>query len=395
MCCLIANVSINIIKAKQRLTKKMDKFNLKFNTFGSYIRYLRIKNKIGQRELAKIIGVAPSYLNDIEKNKRSAPRMNLINKLSTKLDANVDLLYDLAGNSKKTFAPDITDFIEKNPKIVSILRTIKDNKLSNNEIEILEKKITDSKTKVLIVAAGIGSRLKSYTKDLPKCMLDFGGKTLLERQLSAYRNCGIDNISVIRGYKKNKINLENINYFYNKDYENNNILNSIFYGEKVINGNIIISYSDILFEPEVVQRLLESEHDISIVVDIDWRGYYVDRKEHLIEEAENVIFNSNNEVVKIGKIATEKQEVHGEFIGMMKLTYRGAEIFKQNFHRLKKLYWNKPLQRAKTFQQAYLTDMIQELVDIGIKIHCVIIERGWKEIDTVEDYQKALKEFKQ
>ena len=41
--------------------------------------------------------------------------------------------------------------------------------------------------------------------------------------------------------------------------------------------------------------------------------------------------NSNNEVIKIGKIATEKQEVHGEFIGMMKLTHRGAEIFKQNF----------------------------------------------------------------
>ena len=107
------------------------------------------------------------------------------------------------------------------------------------------------------------------------------------------------------------------------------------------------------------------------------------------------IFNSNNEVIKIGKIATEKQEVHGEFIGMMKLSHRGAEIFKQNFHRVKKLYWNKPFQRAKTFQNAYLTDMIQELVDIGIKVHCVIIERGWKEIDTVEDYQKALEEFKQ
>ena len=95
-----------------------------------------------------------------------------------------------------------------------------------------------------------------------------------------------------------------------------------------------------------------------------------------------------------GKIVTEKQEVHGEFIGMMKLTHSGAEIFKQNFHRVKKLYWNKPFQRAKIFQQAYLTDMIQELVDIGIKVHCVIIERGWKEIDTVEDYQKALQEFK-
>jgi len=88
-----------------------------------------------------------------------------------------------------------------------------------------------------------------------------------------------------------------LNYFYNKDYESNNILNSIFYGEKVINGNIIIAYSDILFESNVVQRLLDSDHDISIVVDIDWRGYYVDREGHPIEEAEKVIFNSNNEVI--------------------------------------------------------------------------------------------------
>jgi phosphoenolpyruvate phosphomutase len=364
-------------------------------TFGSYIRRLRIKNDIGQRELAKKIGVAPSYLNDMEKNKRTAPRINLIKKLSVILKADLDLLNDLAGNSKKTIAPDIVDFIENNPKIVSLLRAVKNSKLNEGEIENIEKKINESKTKVLIVAAGLGSRLKDHTENLPKCMLDFGKKTLLERQLSAYRSCGIDNVSVIRGYKKNKINYKNLKYFDNKDYENNNVLNSIFYGEKIINGNVIIAYSDILFESSVVQRLLNSDHDISVVVDIDWQGYYVDRKEHPIAEAENVIFNSNNEVVKIGKIATEKEEVHGEFIGMIKLTHRGSEIFKQNFHRVKKLYLNKPFQRAKTFQKSYLTDMIQELVDIGIKVHCVIIERGWKEIDTVEDYQKALKEFKQ
>ena len=80
---------------------------------------------------------------------------------------------------------------------------------------------------------------------------------------------------------------------------------------------------------------------------------------------------------------------------MIKLTHKGTEIFKKNFHRVKKLYWSKPFQRAKTFQNAYLTDMIQELVDIGIKVHCVIIKKGWKEIDTVEDYQKSLKEFNQ
>ena len=70
-------------------------------TFGSYVRKLRIKNNIGQRELAKKIGVAPSYLNDIEKNKRTAPRTDLIKKLSIKLKADLSFLYDLAGNSKK------------------------------------------------------------------------------------------------------------------------------------------------------------------------------------------------------------------------------------------------------------------------------------------------------
>jgi L-glutamine-phosphate cytidylyltransferase len=363
-------------------------------TFGSYIRKIRIQNGIGQRELAKKISVAPSYLNDMEKDKRAAPKNELIKKLSNILKVDLKILYDLAGNSKKTIAPDIEELINSSPSLVSLLRAIKENKINNEEIKQIEKKMTKSEIKALIVAAGLGSRLKNHTENLPKCMLDFGGKTLLQRQLQAYNECGINDITVIRGYKKDKINYKNLNYITNSDYKDNNILNSIFYAERVINGNIIIAYSDILFDSTVVKRLSDSDHDISVVVDIDWRGYYVGRKEHPLSEAENVIFDSNNNVLKIGKIATQKEEVHGEFIGMIKLNNRGTEIFKKHFYRVKKLYWGKPFQRAKTFQKAYLTDMIQELVDNGVKVHCVIIERGWKEIDTVEDYKKALIEFK-
>ena len=112
-----------------------------------------------------------------------------------------------------------------------------------------------------------------------------------------------------------------------------------------------------------------------------------------VEEAEKVIFNANNEVVKIGKVITNKEDVYGEFIGMMKLSPRGSEIFKLHFIRAKQIFWGKPYQRAETFEKAYITDLIQDMVDMGVSIHCVIIERGWKEIDTVEDYQKALLEF--
>ena len=366
---------------------------VKKKNFGLFIRELRIKNGFGQRELASKIGVAASYLNDIEKEKRSAPKQIVIKKLSKLLKININTLNDLAGISKGNVAPDIGEYIENNPKIVSLIRSIKENNLDEEQIEKIESSLNKNNNKALIIAAGLGSRLKKHTENLPKCMLDFGGKTLLQRQLDSYKKNGIKDISLIRGYKKEKINYKGIKYFENTDYKNNNILNSIFYAEKAINGNIIISYSDILFNSSVVERTLNSNHDISVVVDIDWRGYYVGRKDHPISEAENVIFNSNNEVEKIGKINTGNEEVHGEFIGMIKLSDRGTEIFKEHFHRLKKIYWNKPFQRAKIFQKAYLTDFIQELVDIGIKVHCVIIESGWKEIDTVEDYKKALVGF--
>ena len=371
----------------------MKKNNFKL-TFGSFIREQRIKLEVGQRELAGKIGIAASYLNDIEKNKRKAPKQIIIKKLSKVLKINLEDLNDLAGISKGNVAPDIGEYIENNPEIISLIRSIKENQLNENQIKNIKNSLNKNNCKALIIAAGLGSRLKKHTENLPKCMLDFGGKTLLQRQLDSYKKNNISDISLIRGYKKEKINYKGIKYFENNDYKNNNILNSIFYAEKIINGNIIISYSDILFDPSVVERTLKSDHDISVVVDIDWRGYYVGRKDHPISEAENVIFNSNNEVEKIGKINTGNEEVHGEFIGMIKLSNRGTEIFKEHFHRLKKIYWNKPFQRAKIFQKAYLSDFIQELVDIGIKVHCVIIESGWKEIDTVEDYKKALVGFK-
>ena len=363
-------------------------------TFGDYIKFLRKKNSLGQRQLARLIDTSASYLNDIENNKRNAPREETINKIADLLDADKKKLYDLAALSKKSLPIDIKNFISKNSKVKDLLRILSAYNLDKKEITGIIKMITSINAKAIIIAAGMGTRLKNYTEEMPKCMLDCGGKTLLQRQLDSYKEVGINNISLVRGFKSEKINYGGISYFENPDFKNNQILNSLFYAEEAITGNVVISYSDILFDPFVVKRLLESEHDISIVVDIDWEGYYRGRKDHPVEEAEKVIFDANNEVLKIGKILTHKNDVFGEFIGMIKLSGKGPEVFKKHFHRSKKLYWNKPFQRAKTFQKAYITDFLQEMIDLGVPIHCVIIERGWKEIDTVEDYKNALEEFK-
>ena len=72
---------------------------------------------------------------------------------------------------KKTLAPDILDYIKKNPEIVSLIRSFKNNNFGIQEIKEIATSIDKTKTKALIVAAGLGSRLKKYTQDLPKCML--------------------------------------------------------------------------------------------------------------------------------------------------------------------------------------------------------------------------------
>ena len=150
---------------------------VKKKNFGSLIRELRVKNGFGQRELANKIGIAASYLNDIEKEKRSAPKQIVIKKLSKLLKININILNDLAGISKGNVAPDIGEYLENNPKIVSLIRSLKENNLDENQIEKITNSLNKNNCKALIIAAGLGSRLKKHTENLPKCMLDFDGKT--------------------------------------------------------------------------------------------------------------------------------------------------------------------------------------------------------------------------
>ena len=59
--------------------------------------------------------------------------------------------------------------------------------------------------KAIIVAAGMGRRLRPYTDDRPKCLVEINGKSILQRQLDAYRAAGIDEVHIVRGYMKESI----------------------------------------------------------------------------------------------------------------------------------------------------------------------------------------------
>lgn len=359
-------------------------------TFGETLTHFRKKNKVSQRELARRVRVAASYLNEIENGQRGVPSLQIVQKLARHLKLPVESLYDAAARENLELPADTASLVKSHPETLDLLRTIHRYKLHRQRIVDLKKQIERGSTKALILAAGKGTRLKPLTESLPKCLaIQFHGKTLLQTQLDLLRRAGVHDIVVVRGYEGNKIQYPRVRYVWNRDYETNNILGSLMSATEELDGDVMVSYSDIWYEESVVKKLLRSDKDIAIGVDIDWKDYYEGRKDHPIEEAENVIFDSDNRVIKIGKIGTAGVEVHGEFIGMMKMTSRGCAILKEHYRRAKLLYDGKPFQRAQEFRNAYLTDILQDMADLGVPIHCEIIGSKWKEIDTVEDFRKA------
>ncbi len=246
--------------------------------------------------------------------------------------------------------------------------------------------------KAIIIAAGQGSRLSPATDDKPKCLLEVEGKTIMQRQLEVLKQCGINDIVVVRGYKGEMLDYQGIQYCENTDYKNNNVLRSLFYAESEMNDEFVFSYSDILFEQEVLENLLQNQAEISLVIDTDWLVHYEHRYQHPIEEAELVMVE-NNRITKIGKDVVKPQEAYGEFIGLARFSKSGAEILRSNYRRAANQYRNRPFQQAASLQKAYLTDMIQELIDTGCVISNVDIRGGWIEIDTQEDFERAQRLF--
>lgn len=252
--------------------------------------------------------------------------------------------------------------------------------------------------KAIIIAAGPSKRLRPLTDDIPKCMLKINGKTLLQNILDLFRNKGINDISVIKGYKKEKINYSNITYFENIDFWNNNILHSLMFArekleEAIKTGeDVIVTYSDIWYNDSVIGALLKSKEAVASIIDVDWESYYGGRTDHPIEEAENVIMDNNKRMLKIGKhIFTHDtpKDKQGEFIGLWKFTPEGTKIFLKHFDRLNSiLKMTDSYQNTKEWQKSYITDIFQEMIDKGEKLYCVLIKKNWAEFDTVQDFKR-------
>ena len=106
--------------------------------------------------------------------------------------------------------------------------------------------------KAIILAAGVGSRMKKYTESLPKGMIKINRKTLIERQIQILDSVGINKIVIVKGYKSEMINYDRAEYYINDNYQNTNMVESLMCASCEYDDDLIITYADLIYTKDLI-----------------------------------------------------------------------------------------------------------------------------------------------
>lgn len=223
---------------------------------------------------------------------------------------------------------------------------------------------------LIILASGRGSRLKTNNK--PKCFIKVFQKTLLEHLSINFKK--FDKIFIIAGYKSflfKKVKFKNFRVIINKKYRSSNMVQSLYCAKKFIKTDIIIAYSDIIFDPKIINKLI-SKKKSSLALKQNWLSVWKKRMntKKILKDAENIEL-SKNKVIAIGqKIKTLPK---AQFMGLIKL-------IKKDYNRSMKFY--KKIKKPNIDMTSFLDLLIKNKI---INLNYFLTKKFWFEIDTPND----------
>jgi choline kinase len=235
--------------------------------------------------------------------------------------------------------------------------------------------------KAIILAAGEGTRLRPYTLEKPKCLVEVDNKSLLDRQLSVLSSSGVTSIVIIGGYKAEMLQRDGIDLKINPRYAETNMVWTLFCAEGELEGDVIISYGDIVYSQEVLQSLLASDADIAVAIDLEWESYWRARNEEPLDDAETLKMHPDGRIYEIGNKPKSLGEIEGQYMGLIKVTQEGVNGLKSVFQ---KAHDAEGL-LGKPVENAYMTDLLQAMINANYSVQSVPVKAGWVEVDTVSD----------
>jgi phosphoenolpyruvate phosphomutase len=219
--------------------------------------------------------------------------------------------------------------------VKEIFRLQGDAELRDAEKRYLPKTAVD--THVVVLAATKGRKLGTLTDDRPKCMVPVNGKPVLVGQIERLNAEGLKNISVVTGYKPEVVEALGVTTCNNPDWESTGELGSLLAAESKLNGSIIVSYGDTLYQRYVLSNLLAAEDDITVVVDsskknmgsekgMDWAK---------VDKPHQPSFYDATYRLQAIDPTIPAESADGEWIGLVKCTAAGTEVLKKTIAAMK------------------------------------------------------------
>lgn len=249
--------------------------------------------------------------------------------------------------------------------------------------------------KTIILAAGQGTRLRPLTDDRPKCMVEVNGESIIGRQLRTMRGCGIreEDITVVAGYRadvlREAFSGTGVNVIVNDRFESTNMVCSLMCARDLMEAqdDVLISYGDIIYGESVLEKILRAEDECSVVVDDGWYEYWSERCENPLDDAETLMIDESGYLTEIGQKTTDLGRVQSQFIGLMRFRAGGlvAMLAVADEARRRTEEGSALWRTTRTYQKMYMTDLLQGMIDEGNKLRAVRINRGWFEIDNLDD----------
>jgi len=227
--------------------------------------------------------------------------------------------------------------------------------------------------KVIILAAGLGSRLGKLTRNNHKSLIKINEKSLLKRLIDQYESIGITDINIICGYQKKKIIKKFPNYktFYFPYYKKYNNLHTLYYFKQLLNDDCIISFADIILEKKILRNLSKSNKKITLSVDTS-----------TVREGTMKIDIYKNKLLYLGN---EPKIISGNYIGVMKIK---KDVCKTLIKSMKNM-----INKSNNY---YFTEAINYIIKKNI--HSVnyqdVKKKFWTEIDDIKDLLIAKEQLK-
>jgi phosphoenolpyruvate phosphomutase len=224
-----------------------------------------------------------------------------------------------------------------------------------------------------------GVELGALTNDRPKAMVNIAGRPLLWHIASTYRAAGVKDIAVVRGYKKQTVDLPNVTYFDNDAYATTQEASSLATALQAIEGDVIVSYGDVLLKKYIVQELIETDDDFAIMVDTNYqesrnRGRVADYVSCSEPSSKRTFYET---VTLKGFRPVEAADVHGEWMGIAKFSQSGSKALAERLRGL--------LLEPERLRSLKLPDLLQMLVDSGHAVRVIYTSGHWLDVDSVDD----------